>query len=36
MNIALNPWAVLAPALLLGLLTVAINLLSDALSGEKR
>ena len=36
MNIVLNPWAVLAPALMLGLLTVAINLLSDALSGEKR
>lgn len=36
MNVDLNPWAVLAPALLLGLLTVAINLVSDALAGENR
>lgn len=33
--IALNPAAMLAPALLLGALTVAINLASDALAGER-
>ncbi|MYS86919.1 ABC transporter permease [Embleya scabrispora] len=36
MSVALNPWAVLAPALMLGLLTVAINLLGDAMSGDKK
>jgi ABC-type dipeptide/oligopeptide/nickel transport system permease subunit len=36
MDLSLNPVAVLAPAVLLGALTVAINLLSDALSGGER
>lgn len=36
MHLELNPMAVLAPALMLGVLTVAINLVSDALAGDGR
>jgi ABC-type dipeptide/oligopeptide/nickel transport system permease subunit len=35
-GIALNPYAVLAPAALLGLLTIGINLVSDEMSGRKQ
>jgi peptide/nickel transport system permease protein len=31
-GITINPWAVLAPAIVIGLLTVAINVLADALA----
>jgi peptide/nickel transport system permease protein len=36
MHLALNPLAVLAPAVLLGLLTIAINVVGDSLAGERR
>jgi peptide/nickel transport system permease protein len=34
--LATNPWALLVPAALLGLLTVAVNLVADAYVGGRR
>jgi len=34
-NVALNPWAVVAPALVIAFLTIALNLVGDALANRK-
>lgn len=34
-GISLNPWAVLAPALMLGLLTISMNLVGDSMTDER-
>ena len=33
-GITINPWAVVAPALMIGALTVSINVVADAIAGR--